>query len=98
MLIAEDDEMVQRWDEDGYHLSAAGTGPLMIAFEPCPVPRLRAQVLDDPYGDRGLGFDPYEVTLLGTKLFLVTIVTPDADSAFSRTAIDRLAECLNATE
>ncbi|MFI0409381.1 hypothetical protein [Actinomadura sp. 3N508] len=94
VLVAEDEEMIQRWDEDGYHLSPTGTGPLMISFEPCRVPRLRARVLENPYGDNGLGFAPHEVTLVGTDLFLVTIVTPDADSAYSTSVIDRLAECL----
>ncbi|TDB86330.1 hypothetical protein E1264_18340 [Actinomadura sp. KC216] len=97
VLVAEDEEMVQRWDEDGYYLSPTGTGPLMISFEPCRVPRLTARVLENPYGDNGLGFTPYDVTLIGTDLHLVTIVTPDAESPFSTSVIDRLTEDLNTT-
>ncbi|RKS70969.1 hypothetical protein BZB76_5449 [Actinomadura pelletieri DSM 43383] len=97
LLIAENDEMVQRWDQDGYYLSPTGAGPLRIGFEPCRVPRLRARVMENPYGDDGFGFDPYEVTLIGTDFFLATIVTPDLDSAYSRSAIGSFTDCLTST-
>ncbi|QFG24971.1 hypothetical protein [Actinomadura sp. WMMB 499] len=94
LLVARDAEMVDRWDRDGYHLDRDGHGTLMIAYEPCRAPRLDVTVLDDPYGRGGFLFDPYDVTLIGAGLSLVTVVTPDADGPFARSVLDGLAEHL----
>lgn len=94
ILLAADDRMVSAWDEEGYHLSPSGDGPLMLAYEPCPASRLRMLALDDPYRRTGFAYEPYEATLVAKGISLVTIVTPDQDSDFSIRAIDALATSL----
>jgi hypothetical protein len=94
ILLARDEAMLAAWDEEGYHLSDDGDGPLMVAYRPCPVPRLNVLALDDPYGHTGFAYEPYEVLLIGAGLYLVTIVTPDRDSAFSREMRESLTEHL----
>lgn len=91
ILVARDEDMVDSWDRDGYRLTPDGDGPFQIIYERCPLSRLRVLALDDPYGRTGFAFEPYEVLLAGTGLYLVTLVTPDADSEFSRSLIDEMA-------
>lgn len=42
----------------------------------------------------GFGFEPYAAILVTAGLSLVTIVTPDAESPFSRGLIDSLRQAL----
>ncbi|KAB2347844.1 hypothetical protein [Actinomadura rudentiformis] len=96
ILLAQDEQMVERWEDEGYYLSRSGEGPLMVVYEPCPSSRLKILLLDDPYGRTGFAFEPYEVALTGPGLSLVTIVTPDSDSEFSKQAIAELTTALQA--
>jgi hypothetical protein len=96
ILLARDEAMWNAWDEKGYHLSADGDGPLMVAYRPCPVDHLNVLALDDPYGRTGFAYEPYEVHLITVDLSLVTIVTPDRDSGFSTQMRRSLAAHLQA--
>ena len=93
VLVARDERMLSDWDEHGYALPGSAVGPFFLLYQPCPAPRFRAQVQQDPYVT-GMRFDPYPVTIVGTGLSLITIVTPDEDSEFSRSVIDGMIAAL----
>jgi hypothetical protein len=94
ILVARDQAMAEDWDAEGYHLSADGEGPFAVYYGPCPASRLRILALEDPYQRHEYGFDPYEALLVGPALSLVTTVTPDGESAFSRQVVEEMATCL----
>ena len=89
ILVARDRLMEARWDDVGYELDDAEEGPFAIYYEPATWSALRTQALVDPYG-RSESFDPYEVFFVGPHIWLVTLVTPDRDSRFSRGLLDLL--------
>ncbi|MEV2240352.1 hypothetical protein [Micromonospora sp. NPDC049891] len=57
-------------------------------------PAVEIQLNENPYQRTGLGFEPYPATLVTAGLSLVTIVTPDAESHFSRGILDALRQAL----
>jgi len=93
VLVARDKDMLERWDDEGYSLMDGAEGPFQVVYEPASVPAVPVEMRWDPY-DRGegYGFSPYEATLVTAGLFLVTLVTPDVDSAFSQGLLSMLAE------
>ncbi|MEV8438252.1 hypothetical protein AB0425_12810 [Actinosynnema sp. NPDC051121] len=95
VLVARDERMLSDWDEHGYEVPGSSAGPFALLYEPCPAPRFPALAQEDPYA-RGALFDPYQITIVGAALSLVTIVTPDEDSEFSRRVIDGVIDALAA--
>ncbi|MEV4133042.1 hypothetical protein AB0J72_12850 [Dactylosporangium sp. NPDC049742] len=93
LLVARDKDMLDRWDDEGYSLMDGAEGPFQVVYEPASVPAVPVELHGDPYG-RGGGyrFDPYRATLVTAGLFLVTLVTPDVDSAFSQGLLAMLGE------
>jgi hypothetical protein len=81
ILVARDAAMNDDWDEHGYRLGSRGEGPFYILYNRTPT-NLRMLALQDPLS-LGYQFEPYEVELVGSGLFLITVVLPDADSDFS---------------
>lgn len=98
ILVARDREMEVEWDNRGYALDSLGEGPFSIAYEPCGWKTLGARLLEDPYSREGFGFVPYEATVVGAGLYMVSVVTPDAESAFSKDVLDDLVEVLYASD
>ncbi|TXS58097.1 hypothetical protein [Streptomyces sp. t39] len=94
LLVARDEEMVAGWDETGYVLDATGEGPFSLAYEPAGWRSLKALALEDPYVRTGFGYEPYEVTLVGSGLRMITVVAPD-EGEFGRTVVDTLTACLD---
>ncbi|GLW29210.1 hypothetical protein [Actinoplanes regularis] len=84
LYVARDAAMEQEWDEVGYALMAGGEGPFAVLYQPSPQPTIAIRADENPYEHRGFGFDPYAATLITTGLSLVTIVTPDEESPFSK--------------
>lgn len=93
VLVARDERMLSDWDEHGYAIPGSAVGPFYLLYEPCPAPQFSALLQHDPYAG-GMRFDPYPVTIVGTGLSLVTVVTPDEDSEFSRSVIDGVVAAL----
>ncbi|WP_203931235.1 hypothetical protein [Virgisporangium ochraceum] len=93
VLVARDEGMEQRWDRDGWILMERDEGPFAVFYQPAPIPSVDIQFNDDPYG-RGFTFEPYGATMLTAGLFLVTVVTPDRDSPFTRQVLLRLQRAL----
>jgi hypothetical protein len=93
VLVAQDERMVSDWTDHGYAIPGSAVGPFALFYQPCAAPRFAALVQQDPYA-RGLGFEPYPVTVVATDLSLVTVVTPDDDSEFSRSVIDGVIAAL----
>lgn len=94
VYVARDAEMERRWDDVGYSLMAQAEGPFAVLYQPSSQPAVEIELNEDPYRPRGLGFEPYPATLVTAGLSLVTIVTPDADSPFSRGLIEALRQVL----
>lgn len=89
VLVARDERMLGDWDEHGYELLDPAAGPFAVFYRPCPARQFPALVHGDPYAqDVGHPFEPYPVTVVGAGLWLVTAVTPDDESAFSRSVIE----------
>ncbi|MDT3438186.1 hypothetical protein [Pseudofrankia sp. BMG5.37] len=86
ILVARDKEMIRRWDKDGYHLHR-GEGPFSVLYEPMGTAQIKTTLLQDPYGPSDYKFTPYEATLLGRNISLITLVLPDEGSGFSRKLI-----------
>ena len=93
VLIARDEEMVTGWDEAGYVLDAREEGPFSLAYEPAGWKSLKATALEDPYARTGFGYEPYQITLVGSGLWLITVVAPE-EGAFGRSIVDTLTACL----
>lgn len=93
VLVARDAAMVEAWDEFGYELPDSAEGPFTVMYEPCPARTFHVTANEDPYA-RGMQFDPYEAVVVGAKLTLVTVVTPDLDGTFSREVIDSVITAL----
>jgi hypothetical protein len=94
VYVARDEEMERRWDDLGYSLMEHAEGPFLLMYEPSRQPAVEIQLNEDPYERGGFRFEPHPATLVSAGLSLVTIVTPDADSAFSRGLIDSLTQAL----
>jgi hypothetical protein len=93
VLVARDEGMLSDWDEHGYEIPGSTAGPFALFYRPCPAPSFSALVQDDPYAG-GMLFDPYPITIVGAALSLVTVVTPDENSEFSRGVIDGVIAAL----
>ena len=91
--VVRDEQMDDFWEAEGYALDRHGEGPFLLLYRPCPRQGVRATVLDDPY-DHGTGFRPYETVLASGGMSLVTVVTPDDDSPFSRDVVSTLLQHL----
>jgi hypothetical protein len=88
ILVARDEQMSAAWEEHGYDIPGEPEGPVAVWYQPCPARRFTALATTDPYARPGeFLFDPYEVAVIGAGLSLVTLVTPDADTDFSREVI-----------
>ncbi len=83
--------METAWDEHGYQIPGSVEGPLTILYQPSPVRVFSVEVTSDPYTqDAQFKFERYGATVVGSRLTLVTIVTPDTDSAFFREVVGNL--------
>ncbi|WP_460364073.1 hypothetical protein [Actinocorallia lasiicapitis] len=91
--MARDRAMEVAWDDAGYGLSD-GEGPFALYYEPFLPRTRRIQFLEDPYQRDGFRFLPYEAGLVGSGLWLVTVITPDSSSLFSRGIIDAVISSL----
>ena len=97
ILVARDEAMEAEWDDIGYELDSSREGPFCVAYEPCRRRALNVTALEDPYVRDGFRYDPYDVTLIGPCLYLVSVVTPDIESDFSRAVLAGLTKQLGAT-
>ncbi|GAA4578794.1 hypothetical protein GCM10023176_55350 [Micromonospora coerulea] len=94
VLVARDAHMEQRWDEVGYSLMEYDEGPFAVLYQPSGRTAVEIQVDEDPYGRSRSGFEPHSATLVTAGLSLVTVVTPDLESPFSRRILDALRQAL----
>ncbi|MEU0555621.1 hypothetical protein [Dactylosporangium sp. NPDC006015] len=95
LLAARDKDMLDRWDDEGYTLMDGVEGPFQVVYQPATVPAVPVELQGDPYdrsGEYRFDLDPYRATLVTAGLALVTLVTPDLDSAFSQSLLAMLAE------
>lgn len=95
LYVARDAGMEQDWDESGYDLRDDGEGPFAVLYQPSPRSTTAIRFEQQPYSDQGLGFDPYEAVLVTAGLSLITLVTPDEESLFSRELRSRLTRALS---
>lgn len=93
VLVARDTHMEQRWEVAGYALMEHGEGPFAVLYQPSARPLIAIHLNEDPY-DSTYGFKPYPATLVAAGLSLVTVVTPDVDSPFSRQILERIRQAL----
>ncbi|MEV4496257.1 hypothetical protein AB0J84_11190 [Micromonospora arborensis] len=77
-------------DDVGYPLMEHAEGPFAVLYGFASQSAVWIQLHEDPYGRSGFDFEPHPATLVTVGLSLVTIVTPDADSFFSRGILDAL--------
>lgn len=96
LLIARDEEMEANWDLSGYALDERGEGPLALSYKPAGWQSLPMVPRKDPYGRFDFRYEPYDITVVGAGLYLLTLVTPD-DSDFTRTALDTLLRAAGPT-
>ncbi|ATW50662.1 hypothetical protein [Streptomyces peucetius] len=95
VCVARDEKAAAVWDESGYVLDSSGEGPFSVAYEPAGWRSLKATALEDPYVRTGFGYQPYEISLVGSGLWLITVVAPE-DRTFRRSVVDTLTACLGA--
>ncbi|MFF5083983.1 hypothetical protein ACFY36_43610 [Actinoplanes sp. NPDC000266] len=94
VLVARDAAMDHHWDEAGYSLMDDGEGPFAVFYQPAAQPAIAIRVDEEPYERSGFRFDPYPASLITAGLSLVTLVTPDEDSPFSRRLAGLLDQAL----
>lgn len=93
ILVARDEEMLIAWDEAGYVLDARGEGPFMLMYRPAGWKSLQARALEDPYvRSEGPDYEPYEITLVGSGLWMITVVVPE-EGIFGQSVVDTLTAC-----
>ncbi|MFI2368911.1 hypothetical protein [Streptomyces sp. NPDC018833] len=93
VLVARDEEMVAGWDDSGYVLDSRQEGPFSLAYEPAGWRSLKAMALEDPYVRTGFGYEPYEISLIGSGLQMITVVAPE-EGPFRQAVVDTLTACL----
>ncbi|WP_305784403.1 hypothetical protein [Symbioplanes lichenis] len=86
LYVARDATMEQDWDDYGYDLRPDGEGPFAVLYRPLPHPATTISLTEDPASRP----DPYDAVLITAGLSLITVVTPDETSPFSRDIHDRL--------
>ena len=60
----------------------------MILYQPCPVRTFSVAVKENPYArDDPFRFEEYDAIVIGAGMSLITVVTPDLDSEFSKNVI-----------
>jgi hypothetical protein len=97
VLVACDEGMLAHWDEHGYDHRPDGLAPFAVLYQRASWSSLRVRCDEDPYQHGPYAaFEPYEATLLGDGFYLVTVVTPDDDSRFSRDVLSTVANRLTA--
>ncbi|MGC5021265.1 hypothetical protein [Micromonospora sp. DT47] len=94
VLVARDTQMEQRWDDVGYSLLEHDEGPFAVLYQPSGRSAVEIKLDEDPYDRPGFRFGPYPATLVAAGLSLVTLVTPDIESPFSRGILDALRQAL----
>jgi hypothetical protein len=94
VLVARDEDMVAGWDDSGYVLDPQGEGPFSLAYEPAGWQSLKVMALEDPYVRTGFGYEPYEISLVGAGLQMITVVAP-GEGPFRHAVVDALAACMN---
>jgi hypothetical protein len=94
ILVARDEAMEAAWDNEGYIVDPEGEGPFAIYYEAAKRATTPMKALVDPYNREGFRFEPFELTLVGRGLYLVTLVTPDLEGPFSRVLVDSLIAAL----
>jgi hypothetical protein len=94
VFVARDERMEQRWDLDGWIFMERDEGPFAVFYRPSPRPAVEVQFNDDPY-DGVFGFEPYSATMVMAGMSLVTVVTPDKDSPFTRQVLILLQQALS---
>ncbi|MEV0806663.1 hypothetical protein [Micromonospora sp. NPDC050200] len=91
VLLAKNRDMELRWERDGYFIEG-DEGPVAILYEPAASPSMTMLAIDDPYCRGGsFLYEPYEVTLLGRGMSLVTLVTPQDSSLFETEVVAEFA-------
>lgn len=94
ILVARDEEMLTAWDEAGYALDGRGEGPFMLMYQPAGWKSLQVTALEDPYiRSGGFIYDPYEITMVGSGLWMITVIVPE-EGAFGRSVVDTLIASL----
>jgi hypothetical protein len=94
ILVARDEEMLTAWDESGYALDGRDEGPFMLMYRPAGWKSLQATALADPYvRSAGSNYEPYEITLVGSVLWMITVVVPE-EGVFGKAVVDTLTACL----
>jgi len=94
ILVCRDVVMEAGWERDGYALLEGGEGPFALMYEQLRMPSFRCEVKDDPYSRDDCHFVPYEVLVVAPGASIVTLVTPDTESMFSRTLMELLVSCI----
>ncbi|WP_306206872.1 hypothetical protein [Actinoplanes sp. RD1] len=95
LYVARDKGMEKDWDDYGYDLRDDGEGPFAVLYRPSPRSTTAIRVDEEPYEDRGFRFSPHPAVLVTAGLSLITMVTPDEGSPFSRDLRDRLTRALS---
>ncbi|WP_327151183.1 hypothetical protein [Nocardia sp. NBC_01329] len=94
ILVARDEEMLTFWDEAGYSLDERDEGPFMLMYSPARWKSLQVTALEDPYArSEESNYDPYEITLVESGLWMITVVVPE-EGVFGRCVVDTLIACL----
>ncbi|MFP1627904.1 hypothetical protein ACLB9X_22645 [Streptomyces sp. 5K101] len=93
VLVARDEDMVAGWDDSGHVLDSRQEGPFSVAYEPAGRQSLKVMALEDPYVRTGFGYEPYEISLVGSGLYMITVVAPE-EGPFGQAVVDALAACL----
>ncbi|XVV10842.1 hypothetical protein ACQP2X_39290 [Actinoplanes sp. CA-131856] len=96
ILVVRNEAMERAWDESGYFVDSEGYGPFSVLYEKMKRSETRMTATVDPYARQGYGFEPYEVTVLGRGLSLVTLVTADLEENPSTALIESFIRSLSA--
>lgn len=95
IYLVRDQAMDDHWDRCGYTLDARHEGPIRLMYRPFEVPAVSVRALEDPYV-RDVGrFAPFDLTLVGKGLFLVTVVLPDGGGGFGQEVLSALEAALS---
>lgn len=96
IYLVRDRDMDDHWERFGYTLDERLEGPICLMYRPFQSKVITVLALEDPYDRNDPRFEPYDLSVVGQGLYLVTAVLPEGEGSFGADVIAALENALSA--
>lgn len=91
IVVVRDAQMAADWTENAYEDHAPDVGPIGLMYQPCEVGTFSMDLTSDPYArDQDFGFEPYNAQVIGSGVYLLTLITPENSGELTNRAVSVL--------